>query len=94
MLLPLTSTQLRDETWILRNRVKRLSVRLVDTAYGLHPDASTLTASSDPKVVKAARARFIKERVASLLQSGSPYLKSVYNVRRFLVPPFKISDLI
>lgn len=60
--------------------MKRLAVRLVDTAYGLHPDASTLTTSSDPKVVNAARARFVKEKVGLLLGKGAPYLKSAFEV--------------
>ncbi len=65
----------------MRNKVKRLAIRLVDKVYGLHPDVSTLTTSSDAKVMRAARGDFVKKKVAKLLAPGSPFLKAVHDVR-------------
>lgn len=71
-------TQLRDQSWILRNKVKRLARSVVDTHYGLHPPLETLAKSKEKrpgaKKGKSQKEAFIKQRVAELLGRLSPFL--------------------
>lgn len=66
--------QLRDETWGLRGKIKKTVVRVVDRAYGLHPDASTISADSDPRVVLAEKKKYIAKKISELLEGPQWFL--------------------
>ncbi len=59
----------------MRGKIKKTVVRVVDRAYGLHPDDSTFSSGSDAKALYAEKKRYISEKIESLLGRHSPYLR-------------------
>ncbi len=66
--------QIRDENWILRGKIKKAAVRVVDRAYGLHPSDSRFSASNS-KDLRAEKREYIAQKVERLIGPSSPYLR-------------------
>ncbi len=58
----------------MRGKIKKTVVRVVDRAYGLHPDDAMFSSGSDAKALYAEKKRYISEKIESLLGPRSPYL--------------------
>lgn len=74
--------QLRDETWAVRNRVKRHAVTVVAAHYGLNPPEETYMGgvmNAGPKQKARQKEAFIRQKVDELLADGSKYLYGTTN---------------
>ncbi len=61
----------------MRGKIKKTVVRVVDRAYGLHPDDAMFSSGSDAKALYAEKKRYISEKIESLLGPRSPYLRGL-----------------
>lgn len=76
--------QLRNETSAIRTKFKKLASRVVDRAYGLHPEPSVYTESTNRTAQAAAKERYVKERVRQLIDPASSYyIAAKISVRTF-----------
>ncbi|KLO05142.1 hypothetical protein SCHPADRAFT_947149 [Schizopora paradoxa] len=65
---------LRDESWMLRHRIKSLAQGVVDRTYGLFPRPEDLRGYVNANAAELATQRFTQERVADLLGDDSLFL--------------------
>lgn len=66
--------QLRDETWILRHRVKVVAQAVVDRFYGIHASPEYLMSARSQEEEDAKARRFTRERVKDLIDKKSRFL--------------------
>ncbi|KLO05490.1 hypothetical protein SCHPADRAFT_896217 [Schizopora paradoxa] len=73
------SKMIRDQTWQLRNKIKRFSEHIVDTHYGLHPPPEVYMKGVEgkygAKIKNKRKEAFIRHRVLKLLdKETAPFL--------------------
>lgn len=70
----LTLPKLKDETWILRHRIKTIAQGIVDRHYGLFPSPEFLTQFANDHDAEKGSRRFTRNRVDYLTDDSSRYL--------------------
>lgn len=77
ILMVLRFLQLRDQTWIMRNRLKRFAIPVVSASYGLHPSEHEYLLgfkNVQSKQKEKQKVAYVEQRYLELTGRLSPFL--------------------